>query len=67
MKTQLEVAKHRLFDRDALQTRNIKLFPGSAREASPEGMAEQVNKALSQIEAGDFDIIEDFDALDEKE
>ena len=58
MRTQLEVAKHRLFDRGALNADNVKLFPGSDRDASRERMAEQVNKAISQIEAGDFDLVE---------
>jgi hypothetical protein len=32
----------------------IKLFPGSSRDASPEKVAEQVNKAIAQMEAADF-------------
>lgn len=53
--TQLEVAKHRLFDEKTLHAANVKLFPGSNREATPEQMAEQVNKAIAQIEVGDYE------------
>lgn len=61
MGTQLEVAKHRLFDEKGLNADNVKLFPGSYRDATPEQMAEQINKAITQIEAGDFDLVEEFD------
>jgi len=55
MTDQLELAKHRLFDTAGLRAANIKLFPGSNREVTKQQMAEQVNKAIAQIEAGDFD------------
>lgn len=61
MRTQVDLAKNRLFDEGALNADNVKLFPGSTRDVSSELMAEQVNKALSQIESGDFDLIEEFD------
>lgn len=61
MGTQLELAKTRLFDKDSLGVGNIKLFPGSSRDATPEQMAQQINQAISQIEAGDFDVIDSFD------
>jgi len=58
MATQLEVAKNRLFGEGGLQATNIKLYPGHSRDASAEQMAEQVNKALAQIENGDYDVVE---------
>lgn len=58
MGTQLELAKKRLFDSDALNVTNIKLFPGSSRDTTADQFAEQINKALSQIEAGDFEEID---------
>lgn len=58
MSTQIELAKHRLFDKDMLDVDNVKLFPGSNRDASAEDMAEQLNRALSQIEAEDCEIVE---------
>lgn len=61
MKTQLEVARHRLFDKDALHAANVKLFPGSNRDATPEMLAEQVNNAIAQIEAGDYELVEQFE------
>jgi len=54
MGQQLELAKKRLFDKDALAVTNIKLFPGSSRDATANDFAEQINKAISQIESGDF-------------
>lgn len=59
--SKLEHTKTRLFDKRALDVENIKLFPGSSRDATPEQMAEQISNAISQIEAGDYDLIETFD------
>ena len=59
MATQLETAKHRLFDKGALNADNVKLYPGSDRDATPEQMAEQINKAIAQIDAGDYEIVDD--------
>ena len=56
--TQLDLAKKRLFDKGALNVRNLKLFPGSRSDVTPEQMAEQINKLLSHVEAGDIDIEE---------
>lgn len=61
MAKQLEDAKHRLFDAAGLRAADIKLFPGSNRDATADEMAEQINKALDQIERGDYDVIEEFD------
>lgn len=64
MAQQLDLAKKRLFDVDALGVTNIKLFPGSSRDTTPEQFAEEINKALSQLEAGEYSEvkIEDLDA-----
>lgn len=61
MMTQLEAAKHLLFDKDGLDVADVKLFPGNNRDATPEQMAEQLNKALAQILDGDYDEISDED------
>jgi len=61
MQTQLEVAKHRLFDKDALDAADIKLFPGSSRDATREQVAEQINKALAQIEAGNYELLDQIE------
>lgn len=55
MGQQLELAKKRLFDKDSLAVTNIKFFPGSSRDTTAEQFAEQINKALSQLESGDFE------------
>lgn len=61
MGTQLELAKHRLFDADGLDVSNVKLFPGNSRDTTDDQIAEQINKAIAQIEAGDYDLVEQFD------
>ncbi len=58
MGTQLELAKKRLFDKESLNVGNIKIHPGSSRDATSEQIAEQINRAISQIEAGDFDLVD---------
>ncbi len=58
MQQQLEIAKSRLFDKDALQVKNIKLFPGTQRDITAEQYAEQINKSLSQIESGEFELVD---------
>ena len=60
MGTQLELAKRRLFSVDSVYASNVKLFPGSDRDVTAEQMAGEVNKAIAQIEAGDFELVEDF-------
>ncbi|MBF0562888.1 MAG: hypothetical protein HQL37_12920 [Alphaproteobacteria bacterium] len=57
----MELAKRRLFDTEGLQAGNVKLFPGSNRDATAEQMAQQVNMAIAQIEAGDYDELVNFD------
>ncbi len=61
MASQLEIAKRRLFDNDGLHAENVKLFPGTSRDITSEQMAEQINKALAQLETGDFELEETFD------
>ena len=50
-----------MFARD---TRNGNLFCSSGqigREVTVDQVAEQVNKAIAQIEAGDYDVVDQFD------
>jgi hypothetical protein len=58
MTYELERAKQKLFDENTLGTVNIKLFRGSDRNATPEEFAEQINRSLTQIEAGDFELVD---------
>jgi hypothetical protein len=55
MGTQVELAANRLFDRDALAVTNIKLYPGTNRDLTAEDLAEELNRSLSQIEAGEYE------------
>lgn len=60
MNQQLELAQKRLFGdgTGSLDTKNIKLYPGSNRDIVPEKFAEEINKSISRISAGDFEIID---------
>lgn len=59
MDNQMEIAKHRLFADDELHAADVKLFPGTSRDTTPEQMAEQVNKAIAQIVNGQFEMLGD--------
>lgn len=59
-KTQLEILKDRLFGDPDFRTTNINIFPGT-KPATPEQIAGEINKAMDQIAAGDFELVEDFD------
>lgn len=61
MNAQIALAKHRLFADGGLDAQNVKLFPGTSRDVTAEQLAEQFNKAISQMESGDFDNIDEID------
>ena len=58
MANHAEIAKNRLYGEGGLGVKDFKMFPGSDRDATSEDFAEQVNKALAQIEAGDYDEVD---------
>lgn len=58
MANQLELARNRLYGTDGLAVSDFKMYPGTARDVSKEQFAEQINKVLAQIEAGDYELIE---------
>jgi hypothetical protein len=58
MSTQTEIVKRRLFGDDGLHASNFKLFPGSSREVTAQQIAEQVNKIVTQLEEGDYELVE---------
>jgi hypothetical protein len=55
MSTQIELANKRLFGANGIGAKNIKFFPGTSRDITAEQLATELNKALSQIEAGAYD------------
>jgi len=61
MQTQMDLAKQALFGQDGLRVSNVKLFPGSAREVTPEDMSAQVNSVISALTEGDYEDITDCD------
>lgn len=61
MAKEIDVAKHRLFDKDGLDADNIKLFPGSSRDVTSAQMADEVNKVIAQLESGDYEVVDQFE------
>lgn len=59
MGAKMEVAKHRLFDETKLNVADVKLFPGSSRDITAEDIAEQLTKVISQLENGDYELVDD--------
>lgn len=59
--SQLQIAKRRLFGREGLRVSNISIAPGTSRDVTAEAVATEINRALSQVEAGDFETVTDFD------
>lgn len=61
MADQVQLAQNRLYGDSGLKITDIKLFPGSSRDVSKEEFAEQINKSLAQMEAGDYQLVDEFD------
>jgi hypothetical protein len=61
MANQLELATNRLYGAGGLAVSDFKMYPGTSRDVSKEQFAEQINKVLAQIEAGDYELVEDYD------
>lgn len=54
--TQVELASKRLYGPGGLAATNVKIFRGSNRDVTAEQIAEQINRSLSQLEAGNFEL-----------
>jgi hypothetical protein len=61
MQIELEALKRRLYVDS--RVKNVKFFPGSERDASPEDFAREINKffADAENEKGDLDIARELD------
>ena len=55
--SQVQILKDRLYGENGLQPLDIKITPGNNRYATPEEVAGEINKALDQLENGDFEVI----------
>lgn len=53
--SQLKLATNRLYGESGIGVKNIKLYPGASRDTTVEQFSGQINKAISQVEAGDFE------------
>ena len=62
MQIELEALKRRLFKDNSVK--NIKFFPGSDNDASPEDYAREINKYFADAEGGpaDLDLDNDLDS-----
>jgi hypothetical protein len=58
MSTQAGLAKRRLFGDDSLQVKNFKAFPGTGRDVTAQQFADEVNKVVTQLEEGDYELVE---------
>lgn len=57
MPNSIEMAKNRLYGANGLMVADIKLFHGESVDVTPNQRAEQVNKILAHLDAGDFDVV----------
>lgn len=55
--SQVQILKDRLYGENGLQPLDIKITPGLNRHATPEEIAGELNKALDQLENGDYEVI----------
>jgi hypothetical protein len=58
----MDQAKRRLFD-GYLKVKNVKLFPGTARDTAPDPLADVVQRVVAEIENDEIGLRE-FDAKD---
>jgi len=61
MDNQLTLAMNRLYGADGLGVSDFKMYPGTSRDVSKEQFAEQINKVLAQMEAGDYELVDSYD------
>lgn len=61
MANQLELAQNRLYGADGLAVSDFKMYPGTSRDVTKEQFAEQINKVLAQLEAGDYELVDEYD------
>lgn len=61
MAIQLELAQNRLYGADGLDVSDFKMYPGTDRDVTKEQFAEQINKVLAQLEAGDYELVSNYE------
>lgn len=62
MQVELKALKKRLFEDNSVK--NVKFFPGSSRDVTPEDIAREINKYYAEAENGtvDLDLEKDLDS-----
>jgi len=53
--TQVEIASQRMFGQNSLQVKNVGFTLGSNPNVTAEDIARELNKALDQLEEGNFE------------
>lgn len=61
MAMNVSMAKNRLYGDEGIKVSDFKLFPGSSTDVTPDQRADQVNKILAQLEAGDFEEVTEYE------
>jgi hypothetical protein len=61
MSLAMEEAKARLYGEGGLAVRDVKICPGSDRDAKPDAVARQIVEVLDRLERGDYEIVDNLD------
>ena len=61
MGQELQKAKDLLFGPDGIGCTNIKIFPGSNREATTEQIAKAITESIQDVIDGNAEVVTDFD------
>ena len=56
--SEITTASNRLFGKDGMNATNFNIFHGSNENITAEQITTEINKVLSQVEAGDFEVVE---------
>lgn len=59
MANQMELASNRLYGADGFNVSDFKMYPGTSRDVSKDQFVEEINKVLAQLEAGDYEVVDD--------
>ncbi len=54
----VEVASNRLYGEGGIGVSDLKMFRGSSADVTPSDYAKEFNRAISQIENGDYEVVE---------
>lgn len=61
MSLAMEEAKARLYGDGGLAVRDIKICPGSDRDATQDAIAGQIVAVLDRLKTGDYEVVDNID------